>query len=256
MGATRGGWVKFQRSWLDHPLIHKDNDHLIVWLYLVANAAIEPTPAMFGGKTIVLQRGQLTTGRRQLAEACGVQQMKCFRTTNEFESAHLIEQQKSNKNTLITVLCGFSPEESEQQDEQPLNNGCTTAEQQVNTLEEERIKKDISSPVSGEGGGGRQKRAASFPHDSDPFKAAEYLSQLVSERYPECKPRTERDLQRWADAFDKCHRLDGHNWSLIGKVLTFSQADQFWRKNVRSGDTFRRQFDALYAQMMEGNAHD
>ena len=77
------------------------------------------------------------------------------------------------------------------------------------------------------------------------------LSRCVKERYPKIKPHTEKDLQRWADAIDKCNRIDGHEWRLIGEVLTFSQSDPFWRKNIRSGDAFRDKFDALYAKMIE-----
>lgn len=117
---------------------------------------------------------------------------------------------------------------------------------------------NITSSETDEGGERKQKKAAPFPHDGNPYKAAAMLSRCVKERYPKIKPHTERDLQRWAEAIDKCNRIDGHEWDLISDVLTFSQSDPFWRKNIRSGDTFRKQFESLYAKMIEegGRTHD
>lgn len=116
------------------------------------------------------------------------------------------------------------------------------AEAEGNTLSSE-------TDASSEGKGKKAKQP--FPHDSTPYKAAAALSRAVMQRYPESKPHTERDLQNWADAFEKCNRIDGHDWELISEVLRFSQNDPFWRKNIRSGGTFRKQFDTLYARMIE-----
>ena len=112
-------------------------------------------------------------------------------------------------------------------------------------------ERNISSSETDEGGRPKGKKTTVFPHDSNPYKAAVLLSRCVMNRYPKCKPHTERDLQRWADAINKCNRLDGYDWPLISDVLTFSQRDPFWRKNIRSGDTFREKFDALYAKLTE-----
>lgn len=138
--GDRAGWIKFRRAWLDDPVIHKDNDTLLVWLYLVANAAIEPTPGMFGGRPIVLQPGQLTTGRRQLSEACGVQEKKVYRVLKLFESGQLIGQQTSNKNSLVSILPAATDQFCGQQDEQQMGSKWAANGQQMGTLEEGRMK--------------------------------------------------------------------------------------------------------------------
>lgn len=134
----RSGWTKFHRSWLDDPLINKDPDHLAVWIRLVNDAALEAIPGVFGGKRITLQPGQLTTGRKQLGEKCGVQQDKVQRILRSFESAQLIAQQASSKNRLISILWCDSEDESAQQNALQMHNECTTSAQQMHTLE--RIK--------------------------------------------------------------------------------------------------------------------
>lgn len=137
----RSGWTKFHRSWLDDPLINKDPDHLAVWIRLVNDAAIEPVPGDFGGKRITLQPGQLTTGRKQLGERCGVQQSKVERILRSFESAQLIEQRASSKNRLVSMVFWAKEQGREQQDEQQMNSERTASEQRVDTHEELITKK-------------------------------------------------------------------------------------------------------------------
>lgn len=134
--SERKGWVKLLRTTVDNPLLNKDPDHLALWIHLLCGAAFEPTPALLGGKRIVLQPGQLTTGRKQLAVNSRIQESKVERTLKAFENNHLIEQQKTNKNRLITILPWNEIQCGEQQIEQPVNNERTTSEQPLNTLEE------------------------------------------------------------------------------------------------------------------------
>ena len=134
--SERKGWVKLLRTTVDNPLLNKDPDHLALWIHLLCSAAFEPTPALLGGKRIVLQPGQLTTGRKQLAVNSRIQESKVERTLKAFENNHLIEQQKTNKNRLITILPWNEIQCGEQQIEQPVNNERTTSEQPLNTLEE------------------------------------------------------------------------------------------------------------------------
>lgn len=134
--GDRKGWVSFNREWLDHPAITKDNDHLILWLHLICNAAYTDTPALFGGKSITLRAGQLTTGRKQLAVNSKISESKVERILNDLKSAHLIEQQASNKNRLISILSYDVHRFRGQQFEQQVNNERTTSGQRADTLEQ------------------------------------------------------------------------------------------------------------------------
>ena len=91
-----------------------------------------------------------------------------------------------------------------------------------------------------------------FPPDSDAYMAACCLRDEIAQRLPTASPPSERQLQSWADAFDRCHRLDGHDWDEIERVLLFSQSDKFWQQNVLSGEKFRKQYTALLARMGGG----
>ena len=80
----------------------------------------------------------------------------------------------------------------------------------------------------------------------------EYSRGKKRSRLPNCTAHSETTLQNWAADFDKCHRLDGHSWEGIDKVLQFSQFDSFWQSNILSGGKFRKQYTQLLAKMGGG----
>ena len=127
------GWIRVYRKMLANPVVMKDAEHLAVWVWLLLNATHTPYDTLFGGKKITLSKGQLVTGRVKIAQELKVSESKVERILKCFESEHQIEQQKSNKNRLITLINWNKYQRSEQQNEQQLNNNWTTSEQQVNT---------------------------------------------------------------------------------------------------------------------------
>lgn len=127
------GWIKLHRKTLDNPIVCKDTEHMAVWMYLLLNATHKEYPVLFGGQKIMLQPGQLITGRQSISEKLRISESKVQRILKSFEIEQQIEQQKSNKNRIVTVLSWHEYQESEQQNEQQLNNKRTTTEQQLNT---------------------------------------------------------------------------------------------------------------------------
>ena len=127
------GWIKLHRKILDNPVINKDADYLAVWIYLLLNATHKEVSAIFKGKKILLIPGQLITGRKSISDNLSISESKIYRILNDFKSEQQIEQQTSNKNSLITILKWNEYQNNEQQDEQQMNNKRTTNEQQVNT---------------------------------------------------------------------------------------------------------------------------
>jgi len=118
----KNGWVKLHRKMLDNPIIMKDAEHLAVWMYLLLNATHAEYPALFKGKKITLQPGQLITGRKSIASTLCVNESKVTRILNAFEIEQQIEQQTSNKNRLISVVNWDKYQLCDQQNEQQMNN--------------------------------------------------------------------------------------------------------------------------------------
>lgn len=134
------GWVKLYRCSLGNPVVCKDSDYFAVWCYLLLNATHQPIDAVFNGERITLQDGQLITGRNSISEKFSINPSKVQRILKKLEIEHQIEQQTGNKNRLISILNWDMYQQSEQQNEQPVNNKRTTTEQQVNTNKNKRTK--------------------------------------------------------------------------------------------------------------------
>jgi DNA replication protein DnaD len=139
------GWIKLHRKTMDNPIVCKDADHLAVWIYLLTNATHKEYPAVFAGEKIMLQPGQLITGRKTIGEKFNVHESKVQRILKKFEIEHQIEQRSSNNKRLISILSWTDYQSSEQQNEQQMNNQRTTDEQPVNTNKNVKNLRTIST---------------------------------------------------------------------------------------------------------------
>lgn len=70
----------------------------------------------------------------------------------------------------------------------------------------------------------------------------------VKENYP-FSP--EPKLEQWAHDIWAIHRLDGYAYEVIDGVLRFSQYDEFWRQQVRSGANLRKHFVKVLVKAKE-----
>lgn len=98
------GYIKIYRKILDNPIVCKDTDYFMVWIYLLLKATHSGYYSIFQGKKIELMPGQLITGRKKIAKACNISESKVQRILTVFESEQQIKKQSSNKNSLITVV--------------------------------------------------------------------------------------------------------------------------------------------------------
>ena len=126
------GWISVYRK-IQENAWYKDSEYVHVWLHLLLNANHTDKKLWINGKEILLKRGQLLTSRKSISEKTGVTQSKIYRILKRYENEQQIEQQKTNKYTIITILNYNEYQKSEQQIEQQMNNKWTTNEQQMNT---------------------------------------------------------------------------------------------------------------------------
>jgi len=62
------------------------------------------------------------------------------------------------------------------------------------------------------------------------------------------KTYTDKLLKAWSTDIEKLNRIDGYSWDIIEAVIKWCQKDNFWKTNIASGSTLRRQFDKLALQ--------
>lgn len=103
-------------------------------------------------------------------------------------------------------------------------------------------------------GKGSGKKKSTFSEDSKAYMLAVFLGKRIHMRLPSTELPDEKRLQSWADAIDKCNRIDGHPWDEIKLVLKFSQDDPFWQVNILSGKKFREKYVELLAKMTAGKS--
>jgi hypothetical protein len=97
------GWVKLHRKILENPIASK-GEWAWLWVTLLLKANHEGKEFFWNGKKLFCGSGQLVTGREELARQCGMSSSSVERALNYFQSEHQIEQQKTTKYRLITVL--------------------------------------------------------------------------------------------------------------------------------------------------------
>lgn len=117
-----------------------------------------------------------------------------------------------------------------------------------NEYEDDTNKKEVGTKEETIPARGKKE----FPQDHKAYLLAKYLADRIQKRMPTAQPADEKKLQAWADAIDKCNRLDGHPWDEIKLVLKFSQEDSFWQANILSGKKFREKYLQLLAKMNTG----
>ena len=140
---SNNGWIKLHRKLLDNPVVMKDSDHLAVWIYLLLNASHTEYPVLFGGKKISLKAGQIITGRKSIASTLGISESKVRRILDLFEIDQQIDRQRSNKNSLVSILNWDKYQIFDQQIDQQATNKRPTTDQQVTTNKNNKNIKNI-----------------------------------------------------------------------------------------------------------------
>lgn len=126
------GWIRIHRKLIETSWFNK-SEYVHLWLYLLLKANHQDKEILIGNEKVLVKRGQLLTSRHKLSDVVHVQENKIYRILKCFENEHQIEQQKTTRYTLITILNYDTYQKNEQVKEQQMNNKRTTDEQQMNT---------------------------------------------------------------------------------------------------------------------------
>ena len=143
------GYIKLHRKMLDNPIVCKDSDYFSVWVYLLLHAVHSKCDVSFGKERITLLPGQLTTGRKVIANKLKISESKVQRILDSFEKENQIEQ-ITNYQCRIVTICSWTKYQvknqasmllqSEQQSEQP-------NAQKVNNKMNNKVNNDITKKL-------------------------------------------------------------------------------------------------------------
>src|SRR3990167_9987846 len=83
---------------------YKNSKYVHLWVHLLLSANHAPIEFMWNNNIIIINKGQLVTGRKALSCGTGINEKTIDRILKLFENEHQIEQQMTNKYRLITIL--------------------------------------------------------------------------------------------------------------------------------------------------------
>lgn len=141
----------------ENPLFCGRCNHIVVWTWLLDHAVWKEKQVMFSGEITTLQAGQLTCGSGQISADTGVPSSSVRRILQQLKNEQLIDQQVSNKASLITVKKWNMYQGDDRQDEQQMSSRRSADDRQVITKEErkkdKKEKKDKNNePLRAPGG--------------------------------------------------------------------------------------------------------
>lgn len=215
------GWIKIHRKILENPIICKDSDYLAVWIYLLLNATHKEIPALFKGKKIILQKGQLITGRKSMSNQLKISESKIYRIINDFKSEQQIEQQTSNQNSLISILNWDKYQQIEQQNEQQMNNERTTSEQRVNTNKNDKNVKNDKNNVK-EKNTKRKTFEDIFSENHFSEQLENTIKDFIDMRKTIKKPMTSKALELLIKNLEKLTNLEEEKIAILNQSIEHS----------------------------------
>jgi hypothetical protein len=97
------GWIRLHRK-IQEKGYYKNSKYVHLWIHLLLLANHKSKEFMWNKQIIVIKEGQLITGRDELSRATGIKSGSVENILRMLESEHQIEQQKTTKYRLITIL--------------------------------------------------------------------------------------------------------------------------------------------------------
>lgn len=238
------GYVKLNRNLLEWRW-YRDANTTRVFLHLLLSANFKDQPF----ENIIVRRGEVATSYGAMAEALHISARQARTAVTHLKVSGTVSVKQYSKFQVISILswdlyqCDVSGTETVK---------SQAKVSQMSTNEERKEGKNILTSELSDETTDKPKQKKVFEHDETPYKAARWLADQIEARMPTCKAYSENQLQAWALDFDRCNRLDGHPWTEINDVLSFSQSDSFWQQNILSGGKFRKQYITLLAKMNGG----
>jgi hypothetical protein len=129
---TNQGWVCIWRK-IEEKGWYKNSKYVHLWVHLLLKANHKQNEFMWNNEIIIIKEGQLITGRKQLSKETGIRESTLEDILKVFENQHQIQQQKTTKFRLITIINWKEYQQKEQQKQQQSNNRATTKQQQSDT---------------------------------------------------------------------------------------------------------------------------
>jgi hypothetical protein len=122
---VHNGFITIHRKLFDSYL-STSAYRLALWVHLIAMANHRDNEFLFNGEKVTVKRGQFITGRKVLSGKTGISERYVEELLKEFEKYNMIQQQKTNRNRLITIVKYHEYQSTDSGVHNRATTGCTT----------------------------------------------------------------------------------------------------------------------------------
>lgn len=222
------GYIKLWRKTVDSRIFQNEG-LLKVWIWCLLKANHESAWVSIktgkGQIEIFIKPGQFVFGRESAAKELRMKPSTVWLRIRKLKDLGNCDIQSNTQYSIITIINWEFYQSQNKKDNSQHDRQMTGKEQPNDTNKND---KNI------------------FKSDSEEIRLSELLFSLMLKNNPKAK---KPNLQTWAKHIDRLHRIDGHDYDDIERVVQWSQKDTFWLNNILSTEKLRKQFDSLWLQM-------
>jgi len=209
------GFIKLYRKLL-HSSILLDAEALQVFIYFLLRARHQKGSARMNGQTVMLEPGQLITGRFVLSEALGLTPAKVRRIISLLKEEQQINQQAKGKYSIITIV---NWSEYQGNNQQTTSRPPADNQQTATNKNEKNGENDKKEPLDSDGcptmemnfgEEKKPKKAKPIPFSPPDWIEVDAWAGLLEIRRQKKTPNTERALRGILRELEKI-RAAGHD---------------------------------------------
>ena len=157
------GYYLMHRDWQDNPLFGREAfSRRDAWIWLIERASFSSKSVSISGKTVHLQRGQLSSSLRYMAKAWGWDEAKVRRFLSRAKSESMIDAATDAGQTVITI-CNYDRYQTFNSDVDAPSDAETTQERRSTDAKYKEGKKGKEDTSEAKASSVARARSHPFP---------------------------------------------------------------------------------------------
>ncbi|MBL3628495.1 MULTISPECIES: Replication protein O [Bacillus] len=231
------GWIKLHRSVQDHWIYQEKRkfSKYEAWLDLLMMASHKDNKFVLGNELYDLKRGEFISSIRKLGERWSWSNTKVTQFLDLLKKDEMIDFKKDTKKTLITIVNYGVYHDSDEEKKTVIEHKNDTKTTQKHTIKNEKNVKNE-----------KNIKPSRLKYEICDMENAEYLFKEIQNNNPDAK---KPNLEKWANEFRLIRERDKRTDQQIKYLINWSQQDSFWKTNILSPASLRKQFDRLVTKI-------
>ncbi|KXZ15320.1 Replication protein O [Bacillus nakamurai] len=231
------GWIKLHRSVQDHWIYQEKRkfSKYEAWLDLLMMASHKDNKFVLGNELYDLKRGEFISSIRKLGERWSWSNTKVTQFLDLLKKDEMIDFKKDTKKTLITIVNYGVYHDSDEEKKTVIEHKNDTKATQKHTIKNDKNVKNE-----------KNIKPSRLKYEICDMENAEYLFKEIQNNNPDAK---KPNLEKWANEFRLIRERDKRTDQQIKYLINWSQQDSFWKTNILSPASLRKQFDRLVTKI-------